>query len=152
MKRLIILPCLLICVALFATVTALMQDSLRPQLSNRDLSQVPPPAAALPQKHLNQNRLHKLIINSEDPAYDELTRRNAIRSEFDYGSFKLVVVDEEPMGGRAALEAMPGNWGDEMDMIELNGYVIDTSARAAALEGIARGFETVSNGRGAQPR
>ena len=127
MKRLIILPCLLIFVALFATVTALMQDS-RPQLGNRDLSQVAP-ADALPQKQLNQNRLHKLIINSEDPAYGELMRLNAIRSVTDYGSFKLVVVDEEPLGVRAAIEAMPGNWGDEMDRIELNGYVIDTSAQ-----------------------
>ena len=39
MKRLIILPCLLICVALFATVTALMQESQRQQLGNRDLTQ-----------------------------------------------------------------------------------------------------------------
>jgi hypothetical protein len=97
-------------------------------LGNRDLSQVAPPAAALPQKQLNQNRLHKLIINSGDPAYDDLTRLNAIRSVIDYGSFKLVVVDEEPLGVRAAIEAMPENWGDEMDRIELNGYVIDTSA------------------------
>ena len=65
MKRLIILPCLLICVALFATVTALMQESQRPQLGNRDLSQVAPQADALPQKHLNQNRLHKLIIRRQ---------------------------------------------------------------------------------------
>jgi hypothetical protein len=128
MKRLIILPSLLICVALFATVTALMQESQRQQLGNRDLSQVEPPAGALPQKQLNQNRLHKLIISSEDPAYGELMRLNAIRSVIDYGSFKLVVVDEEPLGVRAAIEAMPGNWGDEMDRIELNGYVIDTSA------------------------
>ncbi|HKQ90466.1 MAG TPA: S8 family serine peptidase [Blastocatellia bacterium] len=127
MKRLIILPCLLIFVALFATVTALMQDS-RPQLGNRDSSQVAPSADALSQKQLNQNRLHKLIINSEDPTYGELMRLNAIRSVIDYGSFKLVVVDQEPLGVRAAIEAMPGNWADEMDRIELNGYVIDTSA------------------------
>jgi len=108
MKRLILLPCLFIFVALFATVTALMQDRLRPQLNTRDLPQVAQAQDALPQRHLNQNRLHKLIINSEEDAvYEELTRRNAIRSQIDYGSFKLVVVDEESVvGGRAALQAM----------------------------------------------
>ncbi len=71
MKRLILLPGLFIFVALFATVTALMQDRLRPQLKTRDLPQVALPADALPQKHLNQNRLHKLIINREDaPVYE----------------------------------------------------------------------------------
>src|SRR5262245_40066162 len=130
MKRLIILPCLLIFVALFATVTALMQDRLRPQLNTRNLPQVALPADALPQRHLNQNRLHKLIVKSEETdTYAELTRRNAIRSEFDYGSFKLVVVDEERMGGRAAIEAMRVNWRDEQNLIAFNGYVIDTSAQ-----------------------
>src|SRR5262245_20821951 len=128
MKRLIILPCLFIFVALFATVTALMQDRLRPQLNTRDLPQVAQAPDVLPQKHLNQNRLHKLIINSEDAAvYDELTRRNAIRNEIDYGSFKLVVVDEENAGGRASLQAM-ATPSDEQDMILFNGYRIDTSA------------------------
>jgi hypothetical protein len=132
MKRFIILPCLLICVALFATVTALMQESLRPKLGNRDLLQAPPSADVLPQKHLNQNRLHKLIIrsvDSEDGAvYAELARRNAIRSEIDYGSFKLVVVDQEPLGGRDALQSMAVIPSDEQDMILVNGYRIDTSA------------------------
>lgn len=97
MKRLILLPCLLIFVALFATVTAMMQDRLRSQLNTRDLPQVALPADVVPHRHLNQNRLHKLIIYSEDAAYNELAQRNAIRSEFDYGSFKVVVVDE--LGG-----------------------------------------------------
>ncbi len=133
MKRLILLPGLFIFVALFATVTALMQDRLRPQLKTRDLPQVALPADALPQKHLNQNRLHKLIINREDaPVYEELARRNAIRNEIDYGSFKLVVVDEEDAGGRAALQAM-ATPSDEQDMILVNGYIIDTSAPSARL-------------------
>src|SRR5262249_11448822 len=130
MKRLILLPFLFIFVALFATVTALMREHLRPQFNTRDLTQKAQAQDALPQKHLNQNRLHKLIVKSEDTAiYAERTRLNAIRREFDYGSFKLVEVDQEPMGGRAALEAMQLNWSDEQNLIELNGYVIDTSAQ-----------------------
>jgi hypothetical protein len=130
MKRLILLPCLFIFVALFATATALMQDRLRPQLNTRDLTQEAQAQDALPQKHINQNRLHKLIINSEDAAvYDELAGRNAIRREIDYGSFKLVFVDENAVGGRAQLQAMPITPNDESNMIWLNGYVIDTSAQ-----------------------
>jgi len=129
MKRLILLPFLFIFVALFATVTALMRDRLRPQFNTRDSAQMAQAPDALPQKHLNQNRLHKLIINSEDAAvYGELARRNAIRSEIDYGGFKLVVVDQEAMGGRAALEAMSIPPKDDLNMIAFNGYVIDTSA------------------------
>ncbi|HKQ78996.1 MAG TPA: S8 family serine peptidase [Blastocatellia bacterium] len=130
MKRSILLSCLLICVALFATVTALMQDRLRSQFNVRELPQTMRAPDVLPQKHLNQNRLHKLIINSEDAAvYAELAQRNAIRSEFDYGSFMLVVVDERDVGGREALQAMSAIPSDEQDMIWLNGYLIDTSAQ-----------------------
>ncbi|HEY6403802.1 MAG TPA: S8 family serine peptidase, partial [Blastocatellia bacterium] len=128
MKRLILLPCLLICVAVFATVTALMQDQ-RPQFKNSDAPETAQAPDTLPIKHLNQNRLHKLIITDKDAdAYDELLRRNAIRREFNYVSFKLVVVDEDAVGGRAALEAMPVTPSDEQNFIALNGYIIDTSA------------------------
>ena len=76
MKRLIILSSLLALVAIFSTVTALMQDRLRPQLNERgDLPQRAPVPDVLPQSHLNQNRLHKMIINSEEfVVYDQLTR------------------------------------------------------------------------------
>src|SRR5262245_29334474 len=130
MKRLIILSCLLVFVAIFAVGAALMQDRLRPQLNVQDdLPQRSTVPDALPQSHLNQNRLHKMIINSEETdVYDQLKRQNAIRDEIDYGSFKLVVVDEEAVGGRAALQAMRITPSDEQNMIALNGYVIDTSA------------------------
>jgi hypothetical protein len=141
MKRLILLPCLFIFVALFATVTALMQESRRPQLNIRDLPQVAPPADVLPQRHLNQNRLHKLIINGEDPVYHELARRNAISREIDYGSFKLVEVDQEAVeGGRAALQAM-ATPSDEQNMILFNGYVIDTSASQPLSKELPAGLE-----------
>src|SRR5262252_3032043 len=130
MKRLILLPCLFIFVALFATVTALMREHIRPQFNTSASQQVAPQVDALPQRHLNQNQLHKLIIRSEDAAaYAELAQRNAIRREFDYGSFKLVEVDEVAAGGRDALLAMPAIPNDESNMIWLNGYLMDTSAQ-----------------------
>jgi subtilisin family serine protease len=128
MKRLILLPCLFIFVALFATATALMRDRLRPQFNTGDSPQVAQEQDALRQKHLNQNRLHKLMINAEDPIYGELKRQNAIQSEIDYVSFKQVVVDQEAVGGRDALLAMSVTPSDDQDKIEFNGYVIDTSA------------------------
>src|SRR5215831_7810152 len=129
MKRLILLPCLFIFVALFATATALMREHLRPQFNTRDLTQTVQEPEVLPQKHLNQNRLHKLIVKSDDAAYEELNRKNAIRSMIDYGSFMLVEVDEDAAGGRAALQAMSITPYDESNMIWLNGYLIDTSAQ-----------------------
>ncbi len=130
MKRLILISGMAISVAIFATVTAVMQDRPRPQLDTRgDIPQRPPAPDALPQNHLNQNRLHKIIINNEEASvYDQLAQQNAIRDEIDYGSFKLVVVDEVAVGGRAALQTMRINPSDEQYMIALNGYIIDTSA------------------------
>jgi hypothetical protein len=129
MKRLILLPCLLICVALFATVTALMQGGLRSQFNIREAQQTVQEPDALPQKHLNRNRLHKLIVKEKEDAdlYEALARQGAIRNEINYGSFKLVLVDEDALGGRAALQAMPITPSDEQSMIAFNGYVIDTS-------------------------
>jgi hypothetical protein len=142
MKRLIILPCLLIFVALFATVTALMQERLRPQFNTSDSPPVAQSQDALPQRHLNQNQLHKLIIRSEDAAaYLELAQQNAILSEIEYDSFKLVVVDEKAVrGGRAALQAM-ATPSDEQNMILFNGYVIDTSASQPLSKELPAGLE-----------
>jgi hypothetical protein len=112
-----------------------MQNRIRPQFSNRDIPQTLQVPDSLPQSRLNQNRLHKFIINSEDAAaYEELVRQNAIRREIDYGSFKLVEVDENAVGGHAALQAMPMTPSDQLDMIALNGYIIDTSAAQPLLK------------------
>ena len=47
---------------------------------------------------------HKLMLDRQDDAtYTDLLSKNAIVEEFDYGSFKMVVLDEEALGGRIAL-------------------------------------------------
>src|SRR5262245_57246946 len=129
MKRTILLLCLLTSVVFFATITAVMQGRIRPQLGPRN--EGPQRAIdpdALPVNHLNQSQLHKVIINSEDAAaYEQLKLKDAIRGEVDYGSFKLVIVDEVAAGGRAALQTMRVTPSDEQNMIALNGYVLDTS-------------------------
>src|SRR5262249_49807973 len=126
MKRLILFLTLLICAVSLAGVIfqAKTQESLRPQLGDRDdlTKQIISPDS-LPQSYLNQNRTHKLILNENDSAtYNELVRKNAVREEFDYGSFKLVIVDEGNTGGRDTLQSLPVVAHDEQNMIALSGY------------------------------
>jgi Subtilase family/Viral BACON domain len=129
MKRSMIFLSLVACGLFLATATAFMQIGSQPRLGRPQDSQ--PKIAqsdALPQTYLNPNRLHKLIISDrERDIYDRLARANAIRNEIDYGSYKLIVVDEEAVGGRAALQAMPVAIRDEQNMIIFNGYLLDTS-------------------------
>ena len=129
MKRVTIYLVLVVCAVLLASVSALMQGSLRPQFADRDeLSQKIGPSDLFPVNYLNQNRLHKLFIKDQDSAvYQQLVRVNAIREEINYGTFKLVVVDEEALGGRAALGAMQISPRDEQNLIAFNDYLIDTS-------------------------
>jgi hypothetical protein len=129
MRRSMIFLSLVACGIFLATAGAYMQSGSRKQLGRSQDSQ--PKIAqpdALPQTYLNPNRLHKLIVSDKErDIHDRLARANAIRNEIDYGSYKLIVVDEEAVGGRAALQAMPVAIHDEQNMIVFNGYLIDTS-------------------------
>jgi subtilase family protein len=129
MRRSIVFLSFVACVFFLGAASAFMHSGSRPQFGRPQNSQpkiVQPDA--LPQTYLNPNRLHKLIISDKErDIYDRLARANAIRNEIDYGSYKLVVVDEEAVGGRAALQAMPVALRDEQNMIIFNGYLIDTS-------------------------
>ena len=129
MRRSMIFLSVVACGFFLATASAFMQSGSRPQPGAPQNSQpkiIQPDA--LPQTYLNPNRLHKLIISDkEGDIYGRLARANAIRNEINYGSYKLVVVDEAAVGGRAALQAMPVALRDEQNMIVFNGYLIDTS-------------------------
>ncbi|MGH9802024.1 MAG: S8 family serine peptidase, partial [Blastocatellia bacterium] len=129
MKRLTFLLTFTVCAVLLATASVFVQERLRPQLGDRDdAPQRITDPDNLPTTFLNQNRLHKLIINNDEQnVYDELAQRGAIREEVNYGSFRLVVVDQEAIGGRAAMQALPVAARDEQNLIVLNGYVIDTT-------------------------
>src|SRR5262245_34814645 len=122
MKRLSLSLILMVAVLFLAGVRAVMQEALRPQLGGRDdLTQKAGLPEALPQSYLNQNRTHKLIINEQETAvYQGLVRADAIRGEVDYGTFKLVIVDEVALGGREALRALPVVMRDDQNMIVLN--------------------------------
>ena len=101
------------------------QGTQRPQLGGRE--EIAQPEVA-PQTYLSPGARHKLILRREDAAaYNELARRGAIRREFNYGSYRLIEVEEQPAGGRERLQAQAGEVRDDQNLISLNGYVIDTT-------------------------
>jgi Subtilase family len=132
MKRLVINLILMATAVFLASADAVMQNTYRQQLGNREtLTQEQEPINALPQSYLNRNKTHKLIINNDDPeqtkVYNELVGRNAISNAINYGGFTLAVVDQDAVGGLEALKNMPVVWRDDLSQIAFNGYVVDTS-------------------------
>jgi len=78
--------------------------------------------------YINNGSVHKLMIGSEDIAvYNELASRGAIVGEIDYGSFKLIRVNEQAAGGRESLATLSLPVRDDQDLIMLNGLVLDTN-------------------------
>ncbi len=129
MKRLTIFLLFIFSLASWATTRAFLQEDLRPRLGSSS-NQRPATTApdAMPQTYLNRHRSHKLIINNRDESvYQELAKAKAIRQEINYGSYKLVVIDEDAAGGRAAIEALQVAPRDDQNMIVFNGYLLDTS-------------------------
>ena len=87
---------------------------------------------ALPQSFINDSTYHKLMLGERDRAvYESLSATGAILEEFDYGSFRVVVVDERAIGGRESLAALGVAVRDDQNLIALNGYILDTTDPAA---------------------
>lgn len=81
-----------------------------------------------PQIYFGKGTKHKLLIGEEDSSlYNELLSRSAVTDEIDYGSFKMIVVDEQAIGGRSALMDFRDQVRDEQNLIALNGYILDTT-------------------------
>jgi hypothetical protein len=78
--------------------------------------------------YINNGSVHKLIIGNDDTsAYNELASRGAIIDEIDYGSFKLIRVNEQAAGGRGSFSALSVPVRDDQDLINLNGIMLDTN-------------------------
>lgn len=85
-------------------------------------------AKAIANSYMNTHSRHKLILRSEDmDVYNDLISKAAIVEEIDYGSFKLVIVDETAAGGREALSALSAPVRDDENLILFNGYPLDTT-------------------------
>lgn len=110
--------------------SAMMQQQQWRELQEGGLETrlVGPELDSIPQTYINSGTRHKLMLNAGDEAlYAELLSNNAIIDEIDYGSFKLVVVDERALGGRDQLNALAVAVRDDQNLIALNGYILDTT-------------------------
>lgn len=89
---------------------------------------------ALPQGHIGTGRLHKIFISADKKdVYDSLLNRGVIVKEVDYGSFKMLIVNEDLGIGRAELGGLDAEVRDEQDLIAINDFVIDTAGGKAEL-------------------
>lgn len=112
---------------------------------------------ALPQSFINDSTFHKLMLSDGDRAvYDSLSATGAILEDFDYGSFRVVVVDERAIGGRDALAALGVAVRDDQNLIAMNGYILDTTDPAATQRQLPADLRQTdladSLARGAAPR
>ena len=62
----------------------------------------------------------------------DLRARNAVRSVVDYGSYRLLLVDEQAAGGRAALRARGLEVRDDMSLVRFGRNEVDTRRPADA--------------------
>lgn len=111
---------LVLAVFVFGTNALTQQDSASPNVSIQRVE--------ADRGYINNGSVHKLIIGTDETsAYNELASRGAILDEIDYGSFKLIRVNEQTAGGRDAFFALSLPVRDDQDLINLNGMVLDTN-------------------------
>src|ERR1051325_3664922 len=107
--------------AVFLLGTSAMMQQDQPAQTSPSVDQVQ-------ETYISDSIHHKLIVNAQDePALSALRDKGAIVEEINYGSFKMLIVNHQPLGGRAALQSLPVNIQDNMILMALNGYVLDTT-------------------------
>jgi hypothetical protein len=142
----------------FGGTSAMMQKQNDKDLSESGRSeQISSQFDALPQTFINDSTYHKLMLADSDGAvYDGLAASRAIVEEFDYGSFRMVVVDEKALGGRESLARLGAAVRDDQNLIALNGYILDTTNPSATYRQLPADLRQVdmadSIARGAAPR
>ena len=159
MNRTVLFLISLIFVVFLAGATATMQQQNKGLLVADEprSEQASPVLDARSQEYIHSGSRHKLILDADEKAvYAELLGRNAIIDEVDYGSFKLVMIDERALGGRDQLRAMSIPVRDDQDLITLNGYILDTTNPEATYrllpQGLRKGDMAAAVERGASPR
>jgi hypothetical protein len=137
--------------------SAMMQQENDKDLSGGSRAQTSSQFDALPQSFINDSTYHKLMLDASDRAvYDSLAASRAIVEEFDYGSFRMVVIDEKALGGRDSLASLGAAVRDDQNLIALNGYVLDTTNPSATYRQLPADLRQIdmadSLARGAAPR
>lgn len=118
------LVCSLLCAGV-VTARAQMRDEPSKGLGS---------AEAKHQPYISPGRHHKLLLTPSDAAlHERLRSQKAIVKEVAYDDSRLVVVDEAALGGRQALLALPVPLQDEQNLMDLQGYLLDTTAPEATL-------------------
>ena len=141
----------------FCGTKAMMQESKTRQLREGALEAPRSQFDALPQSFVNSSLRHKLVLGAADSqTYSDLVSRGAMVDEIDYGSFKVVTVDENLLGGRAALQALGVAVRDDQNLIALNGYLLDTTDPEATYQQLPADLRQTdlvdAVARGLQPR
>ncbi|HVG20309.1 MAG TPA: S8 family serine peptidase, partial [Blastocatellia bacterium] len=115
-------------IGLVLTVFLLSTSAMMQQDDRSDARQTGPALDETQQSYVSDGPLHKLILDAQDEAtYSALRDKGAIVEEINYGSFKMLIVNQQPLGGRAQLQATALSIHDSMNLIALNGYTLDTT-------------------------
>ncbi|MBI1850852.1 MAG: proprotein convertase P-domain-containing protein [Planctomycetes bacterium] len=83
--------------------------------------------AEIPDDYRSSSGVHKLFVNSADgAALSRLTQLGAIERTIDYGSFRLVFVNDDGLGALAEPALAGVALRDDLDLVGLNGWNLDT--------------------------
>lgn len=136
MKRIIlVLSVFVIGAVIFGGSRALLQSEESSKSLNKDTAVSDVQTDALPNGKIGNGNLHKIFVNSDETeVYANLAGRGAIVREVNYGSFKMLEVDENRGVSRQELGTIGGEIRDEQNLIPLNGYVIDTTDGKGTLD------------------
>lgn len=84
---------------------------------------------------IGQGPLHTVVVSATDTATRaRLAQSGAIVRSYEYGAFDVYRVDEAKLGGREALLESGLTFRDELDLIPMNGYVIDGTRPGAIVD------------------
>lgn len=83
--------------------------------------------ATLASDHISSSGIHKLVVSADDTtALVRLTEQGRVQRSIDYGSYRLLLVDDDTLGLLADPTLHRVQLRDDLDLIGLNGWTIDT--------------------------